>query len=81
MKYLTRERFDAIKQSPRQASVTDVEDLCDEIEHLRDALKKFGRHPTGDMEGVGRCAGFGLARPFHDAECDCGLTAILSNTN
>lgn len=32
---MTAERFDAIKQSPRQASVTDVEDLCDEVERLR----------------------------------------------
>lgn len=32
---MTQERFDAIKQSPRQASVTDIEDLCDEIERLR----------------------------------------------
>lgn len=32
---INRERLDAIKQSPRQATVTDVEDLCDEVERLR----------------------------------------------
>jgi hypothetical protein len=32
---ISQDRFDAIKQSPRQADVTDVEDLCDEIERLR----------------------------------------------
>jgi hypothetical protein len=32
---LTKAQFNTIKQSPRQATVTDVEDLCDEIERLR----------------------------------------------
>lgn len=50
---------------------------CREIEHLRGALKKFGQHPTGDMEGVGRCAGFRLAAPFRDELCNCGLNAAL----
>jgi ribosomal protein S13 len=31
-KKLSPERFGIIKQSPRQASVADVEDLCDDIE-------------------------------------------------
>ena len=31
---ISQERFDSIKQSPRSAAVTDVEDLCDEIERL-----------------------------------------------
>jgi hypothetical protein len=48
-----------------------------EISMLRAALKKFGRHPTGDMEGVGRCAGFLRAAPFRDDLCNCGLNAAL----
>jgi hypothetical protein len=32
------ERLEVIKQSPRQASVDDVEWLCDEIERLRAEL-------------------------------------------
>lgn len=35
---MTEDQFDEIKQSPRQATVTDVEDLCDEIDRLRAAL-------------------------------------------
>ena len=31
---ISQERFDSIKQSPRSVTVTDVEDLCDEIECL-----------------------------------------------
>lgn len=31
---LTEERLDSIRQSPRQADVTDVEDLCSEIDRL-----------------------------------------------
>jgi len=50
---------------------------AEEIDQLRAALKKFGRHPTGDMEGVGRCAGFRLAAPFRDELCNCGLNAAL----
>lgn len=50
---------------------------ADEIERLHAALKKFGRHPTGDMEGVGRCAGFRLAAPFREDLCDCGLNAVI----
>lgn len=53
-------------------------ELRAEIEQLRTALRKCGRHPTGDMEGVGRCAGFKLAAPFRDDLCDCGLNAALA---
>ena len=33
---MNEDQFTRIKQSPRQASTTDVEDLCDEIERLRE---------------------------------------------
>lgn len=54
--------------------------LC-EIERLRAVLKKFGRHPTGDMEGAGRCAGFQSAAPFREDLCDCGLNAALAGNS
>lgn len=41
-------RLGIIKQSPRQADVSDVEWLCDEIEALRTALRNISRmkaHP------------------------------------
>ena len=36
---MNEEQFTRIKQSPRQASTTDVEGLCDEIERLIAALR------------------------------------------
>lgn len=39
---LTEERLDDLRRTPRQADVTDVEDLCSEIERLRTALKRIG---------------------------------------
>jgi hypothetical protein len=54
------------------------QDALEVIEQLRAALKKFGRHPEGDMEGVGRCAAFLRAAPFRDDLCDCGLNAALA---
>ena len=33
---MNEDQFTAIKQSPRQASVSDIEELCDEIERLRE---------------------------------------------
>lgn len=38
---ISQDRFDAIKQSPRQADVTDVEDLCDEIERLKETVQRY----------------------------------------
>lgn len=40
LRILTEDRLDSIRQSPRQADVTDVEDLCSEIDSLRAAIKK-----------------------------------------
>lgn len=37
---MTRDEFTSIKQNPRQASVADVENLCDKIEHLSMMLAK-----------------------------------------
>lgn len=58
--------------------MTGVFVLHKHFEQLRAALKKLGRHPEGDMEGVGRCAGFLRAAPFRDDLCDCGLNAALA---
>jgi predicted TIM-barrel fold metal-dependent hydrolase len=45
---MSAERLEDLKQSPRSANVTDVEDLCDEVEYLKalhrmesDALHKI----------------------------------------
>lgn len=43
-KYLSANRLEIIKQSPRQADVTDVEDMCDEIERLQRELVESTRH-------------------------------------
>jgi hypothetical protein len=40
---LSAERLEDLKQSPRSANVTDVEDLCDEVERLRAEMKLNGR--------------------------------------
>ena len=41
---MNEEQFTRIKQSPRQASITDIEDLCDEVERLTAALAIANSH-------------------------------------
>lgn len=45
----SQEWFDTIKQSPRQATVSDVEDLCEKIELLRCALERIKSFPVGEF--------------------------------
>jgi len=67
----------AEQQSEIERLRVRINGYADANVELRAALKKFGRHPTGDMEGVGRCAGFLRAAPFRDDLCDCGLNTAL----
>lgn len=43
MNVLTQERLDALRQSPRSADVTDVEDLCEHIAQLEQQVKDQDR--------------------------------------
>lgn len=81
---LTEDRLDSLRQSPRQADVTDVEDLCSEIDRLRIALVRIAnveeRPALIASQTLGLVQNDGQKRAYYETHdpphcptCGCGL--------